>query len=84
MTSPGVDTPRLVSVLDPRRLLPSPRLVSRLVLEPSRDDDVIYELSNLVQQWGQFLDHDITGTPANKGGSLVHTVEPRISDLGPK
>ncbi|KAK7108957.1 chorion peroxidase-like [Littorina saxatilis] len=64
----GYDVPRLTSRSDPRRLLPSPRLVSRNIHEPS---DIkghnLPELTNLLQVWGQFLDHDLTGTPAHKG-----------------
>ncbi|RUS84196.1 hypothetical protein EGW08_008036 [Elysia chlorotica] len=63
----GLDVPRIASVTDKRRLLPSPRLVSRLVHEPDRDGQEVPELTNMIQQWGQFLDHDITGTPAHKG-----------------
>ncbi|GFO37825.1 chorion peroxidase [Plakobranchus ocellatus] len=63
----GLDIPRIASVTDRSKLLPSPRLVSRLVHEPDRDGQEVPELTNMIQQWGQFLDHDITGTPAHKG-----------------
>ncbi|GFR92450.1 chorion peroxidase [Elysia marginata] len=63
----GIDVPRIASATNKRRLLPSPRLVSRLVHEPDRSGQEVPELTNMIQQWGQFLDHDITGTPAHKG-----------------
>jgi hypothetical protein len=58
----------MTSASNPRRLLPSPRLVSRNIHEPSAiRGHNIPELTNLLQIWGQFLDHDLTGTPAHKG-----------------
>ena len=64
----GYDVPRLTSTSNPRLLLPSPRLVSRNVHEPAAiKGHNVPDLSNMVQVWGQFLDHDITGTPAHKG-----------------
>ena len=71
--------PRLTSKSDPRRLLPSPRLVSRNVHEPAATKGHnLPELTNLLQVWGQFLDHDITGTPAFKGG---HTSSFSVSSI---
>ncbi|KAK7508747.1 hypothetical protein BaRGS_00000313 [Batillaria attramentaria] len=64
----GYDVPRLTSKSDPRRLLPSARMVSRNVHEPSAiKGHNLPELTNLVQVWGQFFAHDISGTPAHKG-----------------
>ena len=71
----GLDVPRIASASDKRRLLPSPRLVSRLVHEPDRSGQEVPELTNMIQQWGQFLDHDITGTPAHKGEGHLCTCD---------
>ncbi|XP_076438142.1 uncharacterized protein LOC143277239 [Babylonia areolata] len=63
----GYDVPRLASTANPRHLLPCARLVSRIVLEPvATEGHHAPGLTNLVQVWGQFLAHDITGTPAHK------------------
>lgn len=68
MYSAGYDVPRMTSKSDPRRLLPSPRLVSRTVHEPTlTSGHNLPELTNILQVWGQFVDHDLTATPALRG-----------------
>ena len=45
--------------------LPSPRLISVNIHNDVSAPHVRYNL--MVMQWGQFIDHDITFTPVNKG-----------------
>ncbi|PVD31012.1 hypothetical protein C0Q70_10288 [Pomacea canaliculata] len=74
----GYDVPRMTSKSDPRRLLPSPRLVSRTVHEPTlTSGHNLPELTNILQVWGQFVDHDLTATPALRApdGSNVKCCE---------
>ncbi|XP_025095126.1 peroxidase-like protein 3 [Pomacea canaliculata] len=68
----------MTSKSDPRRLLPSPRLVSRTVHEPTlTSGHNLPELTNILQVWGQFVDHDLTATPALRApdGSNVKCCE---------
>ena len=65
--------------------LPSARLVSsRLAQESDRPSE---NLTLLVMQWGQFLDHDLTHTPISRGRGGVgisccqdgNIADPRVS-----
>ena len=50
---------------DGRSELPSSRqLSSALISHEDRPDN---EFTLLLMQWGQFVDHDVTHTPLNKG-----------------
>lgn len=70
---PGTSLPRMYSRVKDRNtgrypLLPTPRYVSRQMLLPDDGDDKhLPDISNLFMQWGQFTDHDMTGTPVSKG-----------------
>jgi len=59
----GVSVPRTRSVTG--ELLPSPRTISTSIHNDLSHPHARYTL--LVMQFGQFLDHDITFTPLNKG-----------------
>ncbi|KAL7641462.1 UNVERIFIED_CONTAM: hypothetical protein RMT77_007333 [Armadillidium vulgare] len=60
----GISEPRLSASKKP---LPSPRLVSAAIAPPI--SDVYNNLTILIWQWGQFVDHDITHTPISKGAN---------------
>ncbi|XP_071091101.1 peroxidase-like [Haliotis cracherodii] len=68
----GTSLPRMYSRVKDRNtgrypLLPTPRYVSRQMLLPDDGDDKhLPDISNLFMQWGQFTDHDMTGTPVSK------------------
>ncbi|XP_041369551.1 uncharacterized protein LOC121383530 [Gigantopelta aegis] len=49
--------------------LPTPRYVSRRMLLPDDANMTLPDFSNMFQQWGQFTDHDITGTPVHLSNS---------------
>ena len=60
----GIQAPRGMSD-DGRSELPSSRqLSSALISHEDRPDN---EFTLLLMQWGQFVDHDVTHTPLNKG-----------------
>ena len=50
--------------------LPSPRLISSSV---STAESHLADVSNMVMAWGQFIDHDFTGTPVIKSKEPVMT-----------
>ncbi|XP_076043152.1 salivary peroxidase/catechol oxidase-like isoform X2 [Oratosquilla oratoria] len=63
---------------DPRKAsdggdLPSPRKISTHVIVPN-EGNRYKNLTLLVMQWGQFLDHDITHTPITKGKAMSDIV----------
>ena len=62
----GVQSPRKFSVLGSNVPLPSARVISRTV-----HPDVISstDLTILVMQWGQFMDHEMVSTPLPIGKS---------------
>jgi len=60
----GVSSPR-GSSRNGTSFLPSPRLISGALISHEDRPDNDYTL--LLMQWGQFIDHDITHTPLNKG-----------------
>ncbi|KAK7002154.1 hypothetical protein SK128_016026, partial [Halocaridina rubra] len=62
----GVNTARQLSVRGVP--LPSPRSISSQVI--LHQQDVYENLTILIMQWGQFLDHDITHTPITKGKDM--------------
>ncbi|XP_076461478.1 salivary peroxidase/catechol oxidase-like [Babylonia areolata] len=67
----GVSHPRTLS--RDGRPLPSARLVSTRVHQPTPDGD-LKDFTHLVMQWGQFVDHDITSTAiqtASDGSALT-------------
>ncbi|XP_071078861.1 salivary peroxidase/catechol oxidase-like isoform X2 [Haliotis cracherodii] len=47
--------------------LVSPRLVSTTLHTPDVDATSQSDVTHMVMQWGQFLDHDITNTPIERG-----------------
>lgn len=57
--------------------LPSPRTLSTALI--SHEDHPNKEFTLLLMQWGQFLDHDLTHTPLNKG-----TLEEQEKDIEDK
>ena len=62
--STGVSIPR-GKLLNGTEFLPSPRLISGALI--SHEDRPNRDYTLLLMQWGQFIDHDITHTPINKG-----------------
>ena len=58
------EAPRKMSA-NGRSKLPSPRQLSSALI--SHEDRPDREFTLLLMQWGQFVDHDITHTPLNKG-----------------
>ncbi|XP_066945856.1 peroxidase-like [Macrobrachium rosenbergii] len=62
----GVNAHRQKSVTG--RPLPSARMISSKVV--LHQHDVYENLTILIMQWGQFLDHDVTHTPITKGKDL--------------
>ena len=60
----GVSIPR-GKLLNGTEFLPSPRLISGALI--SHEDRPNRDYTLLLMQWGQFIDHDITHTPINKG-----------------
>ncbi|XP_060065121.1 thyroid peroxidase-like [Ylistrum balloti] len=60
----GVGSPRTLGKNG--QLLPSPREISNKVFK-SEKEKIESEVSLMVMAWGQFLDHDITLTPASSG-----------------
>ncbi|XP_068216250.1 peroxidase-like [Palaemon carinicauda] len=62
----GVNSPRQLSVTG--QPLPSAREISSTVV--LHQPDVYENLTILIMQWGQFLDHDITHTPITKGKDM--------------
>ena len=67
--STGVSIPR-GKLLNGTEFLPSPRLISGALI--SHDDRPNRDYTLLLMQWGQFIDHDITHTPINKGLLSFH------------
>ena len=71
MTSPPLPVMCAAGLMSPRdrsvagNPLPSPRLISVNIHNDVSAPHVRYNL--MVMQWGQFIDHDITFTPVNKG-----------------
>ncbi|XP_028251801.1 thyroid peroxidase [Parambassis ranga] len=52
--------------------LPPPRTVSRRIMRsPLKGTDEVY--SNMLVEWGQYIDHDITFTPQSAGTSALWT-----------
>jgi hypothetical protein len=84
MAVAGVNSPRTASS---SQELPSPRLVSTRF---ATEADVPSEnLTLLVMQWGQFLDHDLTHTPISRGEftaccCVVRSTATRASAVQPK
>ncbi|OWF40024.1 lactoperoxidase-like [Mizuhopecten yessoensis] len=66
----GVSSPRTLGKKG--QPLPSPRKVSNSVFKSSIEKKET-ELSLMVMAWGQFLDHDITLTPASSGSETSAT-----------
>ncbi|XP_060078602.1 myeloperoxidase-like [Ylistrum balloti] len=64
MYQDGISSPRRVG--KDGLPLPSARLVSNIVHSPRGFGRQDCSLSAMVMQWGQFLDHDIVGTPVLK------------------
>lgn len=62
----GVNAARQLSVRS--MPLPSPRSISSQVI--LHQHDVYENLTILIMQWGQFLDHDLTHTPITKGKDM--------------
>ncbi|KAK7466015.1 hypothetical protein BaRGS_00037452 [Batillaria attramentaria] len=58
--------PRMFSKI-PGEKLPLPRRISKIV--SPQQNSVAHGVSNMVMAWGQFIDHDFTGTPVTKNGS---------------
>lgn len=48
--------------------LPDPRFISTNV---APTDNQVADVSNMVMAWGQFIDHDFTGTPVIKSKEPV-------------
>lgn len=61
----GVSLPRGSFPNGRGSLLPSPRDLSAALI--SHEDRPDRDFTLLLMQWGQFVDHDITHTPLNKG-----------------
>ena len=58
--------------------LPSPRLISTNV---STAESRLADVSNMVMAWGQFIDHDFTGTPVikSKGNDCTRCLLTQLS-----
>ncbi len=63
----GISVPRGISLRTGNSYLPSPRQLSSALI--SNEDHPDNDFTLLLMQWGQFLDHDITHSPLNKGSS---------------
>ena len=63
----GVSKPRTLSSAD-GTMLPSAREVS-LALHQESDFEMDNEHSHIVMQWGQFVDHDLTGSPQHRAAN---------------
>ena len=63
----GISVPRGISLRTGNSYLPSPRTLSSALI--SNEDHPDNDFTLLLMQWGQFLDHDITHSPLNKGSS---------------
>lgn len=73
----GIQAPRGMSE-DGRSELPSSRqLSSALISHEDRPDN---EFTLLLMQWGQFVDHDVTHTPLNKGSSEEEELNNLVED----
>ena len=55
----------------PASWLPSPRLISNLAMAQSSSVANSAQASSMLWQWGQFLDHDISYTPAGTPGESL-------------
>lgn len=74
--SAGVNSPRVTASAQD---LPSARLVST---QFATEADISYDnYTLLIMQWGQFLDHDLTHTPINRGKSALQCDFERGYDL---
>ena len=76
---PGdVNGPLVNSLTSTETPLPSARTVSTTVHTPLNKTDPSFTV--MLMQWGQFLDHDISGTPV--GQSLSQSVSLSVCVLG--
>lgn len=62
---PGVSTPRELSLFG--FPLTSTRKISTTVHEHGPKKEPKNKYNHMLMQWGQFVDHDITSTPFEKG-----------------
>ncbi|XP_067682800.1 peroxidase-like isoform X2 [Haliotis asinina] len=62
--------------------LVSPRLVSTTLHTPDVDATSQSDVTHMVMQWGQFLDHDVTNTPIERGtdGAAIICCEDDVQD----
>ncbi|XP_071080667.1 salivary peroxidase/catechol oxidase-like [Haliotis cracherodii] len=61
----GISSPRIKGVY--RRPLVSPRLVSTTLHTADVDATSRSDVTHMAMQWGQFLDHDLSNTPIQRG-----------------
>jgi len=71
-----VSQPRILSGTG--AALPSPRMLSAALI--SHEDKPNNDFTLMLMQWGQFVDHDITHTPLNKGSSSEDELNNLVED----